>query len=181
MFLKKIKNNILKIIILFIICLYIFPTAVSAEEQKVIFNHLDGVGDDYGPGYYSYPQNRIFQNKGHLFDLNAITIFELENEYKFRFSFSKLTDPWGAEHKFSLPLIEIYLDNQAGGSNQLFDKGANVSFTNDFYWNKFLKISGWWVRIFNPNSKKENSLNINDLSLSSPASKKNIRDRKSVV
>ena len=175
MFLKKIKNYWLKIIILFIICIYIFPTAVSAEEQRVVFNHLDGKGDDYGPGYYSYPQNHIFQNKGHLFDLKAITIFELENEYKFRFSFSDLTDPWGAEYDFSLPLLELYIDNQAGGSNQLFEKGANVTFKKDFYWNKFFKISGWWVRQFNPNSKSENSLNINDLSLSTPASKKNIK------
>ena len=173
MSLRKIKNKRLKLIILFIFCLFILPAAVNAENQRVIFNHLDGIGDDYGPGNYQYPKDHIFQNKGHLFDLKAMTIYELENEYKFCFSFSKLTDPWGAKHEFSLPLIEIYIDNRAGGSNQLFHKGANVNFVDDFYWNKYLKISGWWVRLFNPNSKKENSLNINELSLNAPNSIEN--------
>ena len=169
-----IENKKIKLLIFFIICLFILPTAVNAESQKVIFNHLDGIGDDYGPGDYHYPGNHIFQNKGNLFDLKSLTIFELENDYKFRFSFSKLTDPWGAKYEFSLPLIEIYIDNQSGGSNQLFHSGANVSFSNDFYWNDFLKISGWWVRVFKPDSKKEVSFNINELSLAAPNSMENL-------
>jgi len=172
---KKINNKKQKLIILFLICLFILPAAaLNAENHKVLFNHLDGIGDDYGPGDYYYPQNHIFQNKGNLFDLKAMTIFESEREYKFRFSFSNLTDPWGAKYGFSLPLIEIYIDSQAGGSNQLFHSGANVSFSNDFYWDKFLKISGWWVRVINPDSQKQNLLNINDISLSDPDSNGNI-------
>jgi carbohydrate-binding DOMON domain-containing protein len=171
---ENIKNTRLKLIIFFIICLFILTSAVNAEDYKVIFNHLDGVGDDYGPGDYYYPQNYIFQNRGNLFDLKSLTIFENEEKYKYRFSFSNLTDPWGAKYEFSLPLIEVYIDNQAGGSNKLFHSGANISFEDDFYWNKFLKISGWWVKIFNPDSRKENILNINDLSLAEPDSSENI-------
>lgn len=174
MALKNINNKRQKLVIVFIICLFILPAAVSAENHRVIFNHLDGIDDDYGPGDYDYPQNHIFQNKGHLFDLKSMTIFEAENEYKIRFSFSNLTDPWGAEFGFSLPLIEIYIDHQSGGSNQIFHEGANVSFKEDFNWNKFIKISGWWVRLFNPDSEKENLLNINELSLSDPDSNGNL-------
>ncbi|OEG61934.1 MAG: amylopullulanase [Halanaerobium sp. MDAL1] len=173
MALEDIKIKWQKIIVLFIICLFILPAAVRAEDYRVIFNHLDAAGDDYGPGDYQYPQNHIFQNKGHLFDLQAATIFESESEYKIRFSFSNLTDPWGAEYGFSLPLLEIYLDNDQGGSNQLFHSGANVSFNPDFKWNKFIKISGWWIRVFNPNSQKENILNINELSLNEPGTNNN--------
>jgi len=169
MALEHIKIKWQKIIILFLICLFILPAAVSAENYRVIFNHLDGAGDDYGPGVYHYPQNHIFQNKGRLFDLKSMTIFESESEYKIRFSFSNLTDPWGAKYGFSLPLIELYIDNQSGGSNNLFQSGANVSFNDSFYWNKFLKISGWWVRSFNPDSKKEYLLNINEMSLNDPS------------
>ncbi|PTV93332.1 glucodextranase-like protein [Halanaerobium saccharolyticum] len=173
MALEDIKIKWQKIIVLFIICLFILPAAVRAEDYRVIFNHLDAAGDDYGPGDYQYPQNHIFQNKGHLFDLQAATIFESESEYKIRFSFSNLTDPWGAEYGFSLPLLEIYIDNDQGGSNQLFHSGANVSFNPDFNWNKFIKISGWWIRVFNPNSQKENILNINELSLNEPGTNNN--------
>ncbi|TDO94501.1 glucodextranase-like protein [Halanaerobium saccharolyticum] len=170
MALKKIKNKRQKLVILFIICLFILPAAASAKNYRVIFNHLDGIGDDYGPGNYDYPQYHIFQNKGHLFDLRSMTIYEAEAEYKIRFAFTNLTDPWGAKYGFSLPLIEIYIDHQNGGSSQLFQEGANVRFKEDFKWNKLIKISGWWVRLFNPDSKQENLLNINELSLSNPVS-----------
>lgn len=165
MSLEYINSKRLILFTLIIIYLLFLPAAVDAEDYRVVFNHLDGVGDDYGPGSYHYPQNRIFQNKGHLFDIKSLTIFESKNEYKFRFSFSKLTDPWGAEFLFSLPLIELYIDNNSGGSNKLFQEGANVSFKSDFYWDKFFKISGWWVRVYNPDSQKENLLDINELPL----------------
>jgi len=168
------KNKSLRIIIILIICLLYLTSAVNADDYKVIFNQIDGVGDDYGPGDYQYPQNHIFQNRGHLFDLKSLTIFEGKADYKLRFSFSNLTDPWGAEFGFSLPLIELYLDTQSGGSNQLFYDGANVSFNNEFYWDKFLKVSGFWVKLFNPDSRKETILNINDLSLMIPSSTDNI-------
>jgi len=171
---KKNKNKKQKLIIIFFICLFILPAAANAENYRVIFNQLDGVGDDYGPGDYQYPQNHIFQNKGNLFDLKSMTIFESENEYKIRFSFSNLTDPWNAEYEFSLPLLELYIDNHEGGSNKLFYDGANVSFNDNFYWNKFIKISGWWVRSFNPDSKKENILNVNEISLNDPDSNGNL-------
>lgn len=168
MALEDIQIKWQKIIILFMICLFILPAAADAENYRVIFNHLDGIGDDYGPGDYQYPQNHIFQDKGHLFDLQAMTIFESESEYKIRFSFSNLTDPWGSDYEFSLPLLEIYIDHNSEGSNQLFHSGANVSFDSDFNWNKFIKISGWWLRVFNPDSQKENILNINEMSLNEP-------------
>lgn len=172
---KKIKDHCTKLIILFIICLFILPVTVNAEDYWVIFNHLDGVGDDYGSGNYRYPQNYIFQNKGHLFDLKSLTIFESAQKYRFRFSFSKLTDPWGAKYEFSLPLIELYFDNQSGGSNKPFHSGANISFKDDFYWDQFIKISGWWVKYFTPESKKENFLNLNELSFQDPNHIKNLK------
>lgn len=163
--------------ILFVIIVYLIflPAAINAEEYNVVFNHLDGIGDDYGPGSYDYPGNFIFQDKGRLFDIKALTIFESKSEYLFRFSFSQLTDPWGAEFSFSLPLIELYIDNQPGGSNQLFHTGANVSLKEDFNWNKFLKISGWWVRIYEPDSLKEDFLDINELSLVEPYSAEDLQ------
>ncbi len=171
---KYIYRKRLAILIFIIIYLRIFFTAANAESSKVIFNHLDGIGDDYGPGSYSYPQNQIFQDQGHLFDIKSLTIFENKSEFIFRFSFSKLIDSWGAEFSFSLPLIELYIDNDLGGSNQLFQKGANIRFQSDFYWDKFLKISGWWVRVFNPESQKDNLLNINELTLAGPYSVENL-------
>lgn len=179
MLLREIKAEILMLIFfLLLIFLFFSAAAVNGENYEVIFNHLDAEGDDYGAGDYYYPKNHIFQNKGNLFDLKALTILESEAYYKLEFAFSKLTDPWGAKYGFSLPLLELYIDNQPGGSNELFYEGANINFENDFYWNKFLKISGWWVKIFEPESKKKNLLNIDELALKLSDSTENVKLKK---
>lgn len=160
---KTNKKKLLKLLLFFIFCLLLLPQNVNAAEYRVIFNHLDGKADDYGPGNYQYPVHHIFQHKGRLFDLQSLTIYESDVNYKFRFSFAQLTDPWGAKFDFSLPLIELYIDNQHGGSSELFQKGANVSFKEGFSWNKFLKISGWWLRLFTPESRLENILDLAEM------------------
>lgn len=172
---KKIISKNKKIIIFLLVILYSLTTAVYAEEFKVIFNHLDAVGDDYGPGYYNYPENKIFQTENYLFDLKSLTIFENEKDYKLKFSFQNLVDPWGAKYEFSLPLIELYIDNQEGGSNKLFEDGANISFREDFFWDYFIKVSGFWLKSFTPDSKKKHLLNINDLRFSDFESTKKLK------
>ncbi|MCC3144445.1 amylopullulanase [Halanaerobium sp. Z-7514] len=139
-------------------------TAVYAAEYRVVFNHLDARGDDFGPGNYEYPLNHIFHEADNIFDIQALTIFESEHSYRFRFSFGSLTDPWNSEYGFSLPLIELYIDNQNSGANQPFHEGANITFAEDFNWNKFLKISGWWARLYTPESEEE-FLDLNELAL----------------
>ncbi len=161
-----------KIIIIFIIILilFLFFTGVNAAEvdYDVIYNYRDAGKDDFGPGTYQYPQNEIFQNKGNLFDIRVFTILESDNEYLFKFKFSNLTDPWNAKYGFSLPLLELYIDNDQGGNSTPFYKGANISFEEDFSWNKFLKISGWWVRIFNPDSTARAVFDLSEISAEDP-------------
>lgn len=168
---RKIKQVILILTIIISIIFFLlttFLTSAHSADYEVIFNHLDEQQDDFGPGSYHYPLNDIFQNKGHLFDIKSFTIYEAEEKYMFSFAFNQLTDPWEAKYGFSLPLLELYIDNQDGGSSELFHSGANVTFPDDFKWNKFLKISGWWVRLFTPNSQKKDLLNLNDVSLEDP-------------
>ena len=101
-----ISRKIWQIIILlsiFIFLISFLMTAVCSAEYRVVFNHLDALGDDFGPGDYEYPLNHIFQQEDNLFDIQALTIFESEHSYRFRFSFGSLTDPWNSEYGFSLP------------------------------------------------------------------------------
>jgi carbohydrate-binding DOMON domain-containing protein len=166
---RKFRQTIIIISIIISILFLLFINVHAAEaDYEVIFNHRDAENDDFGPGTYQYPQKEIFQNKGNLFDIRVFTILESDNDYLFKFNFTKLTDPWNSEYGFSLPLIELYLDNDQGGSNNPFYKGANISFEEGFNWNKFLKISGWWVRIFNPNSKERAVFNLNEISSEDP-------------
>src|SRR6056297_288718 len=169
LFMRKFRQTIIIISIITSILFLFFINVYAAEANyDVIFNHRDAEKDDFGPGTYQYPQNEIFQNKGNLFDIRVFTILESENNYLFKFNFSNLTDPWNAKYGFSLPLIELYIDNDEGGSSKPFYKGANISFEEEFSWNKFLKISGWWVRIFKPDSKERAVINLNEISTETP-------------
>jgi len=168
---KEILVKIITFALMINIIFMISSVEISAEkaaDRHVIFNKLDAAGDDYGPGTYNYPLNRIFKSEGHLFDLLALRIYESEKKYSFEFEFDKLTDPWNSKFGFSLPLIEIYFDNKDGGAEQLFQKGANISFAEDFKWDKYIKISGWWVRLFGPDDIGKDLYNLNENALVDP-------------
>ncbi|MGM0602941.1 MAG: glucodextranase DOMON-like domain-containing protein [Bacillota bacterium] len=172
---QVLQKDVLVKILIFTLFINIFfmisPVNTAAEDKadrRVIFNKLDTAGDDYGPGTYNYPLNRIFQVEGRLFDLLALTVYESEEKYSFEFDFERLTDHWNGSFGFSLPLIEIYFDNKSGGEKDLFQKGANISFPEDFSWDKYLKISGWWVRLFEPDDIGKDLYNLNENALVDP-------------
>lgn len=137
------KNILLAVSILLFI---LFSCYVQAEEG-ILFQISEPVGDDYGPGTYRYPSNKVFEETG-LFDITNLVIKEKKDKYFFEMEFKKIIDPWKSKYGFSLPLIEIYIDNKPGGLNKLIREGANVELNPDNHWNVLLKISGWWVRAY---------------------------------
>lgn len=140
---------------LFIIfSLLIFSTAVQAEKN-LIFSRIDPANDDYGPGYYHYPQHKIFNMKKGLFDITDFKIYEENYYYEIQLKFTDLVDVWNSRYGFSMPLIEIYIDNQEGGSTRLFEKGANVKLNPKFPWNRLVKINGWWISIYKPEDRNK--------------------------
>lgn len=126
--------------------------SIQAEDE-VIFSIIDPQGDDYGPGYYLYPQNEIFKKGESLFDLIEFKIMKSEDYYNFEFQFVNLIDVWNSRYGFSLPLIDLYIDNQKGGSLDLFEVGAQVRLNPDYAWDKYLKINGWWISLYQPEDK----------------------------
>lgn len=151
----KIIHKILPVICI----LLVLSLAVSAnkieDERRVLFEIQDPLGDDYGPGNYTYPQYKQFEPYQGLFDLTNFAIIEDENFYTLEFTFAKITDPWRSKYRFSHPLIELYFDNQPGGSGQLFRPGAKVKFDQRALWDVMLHITGWWVRVFRPGDRQE--------------------------
>ncbi len=137
--------------LLFVICF----TCYAGAEDGVIYSTTDPAGDDYGPGTYEYPENKVFKPYQGLFDITGFKIKEEDENYIFIFDFGKITDPWDSKFGFSLPLLELYIDNEAGGEDSLFQEGANIRLDHDHPWNKLIKISGWWVRVFSPGDLSE--------------------------
>ncbi|MFW6389730.1 MAG: glucodextranase DOMON-like domain-containing protein [Halanaerobiales bacterium] len=156
------KDNSLAFII--IIFFLFFSTTLIFAEEGILLDISDPTGDDYGPGTYQYPTNEIYSIEG-LFDISNFVINQDEEYYIFEFTFTKLTDPWNSEFGFSLPLIHLYLaNNEDSVSTELFQEGANVKLNPEYPWNRLIKISGWWVRVYSPDMKKEeHETNILDL------------------
>jgi carbohydrate-binding DOMON domain-containing protein len=144
------KKSHFLLIIVFLIVYSILQSGGATEEEPGIFAITDPVGDDNGPGTYQYPTNEVFRSDQGLFDLTGFSIKNDGEDYLLRFSFAELTDPWKGKFGFSLPLIQVYIDNLEGGSIELFREGANVRLDSRHPWDKLLKLSGWWLRVYQP-------------------------------
>ncbi|QTL97037.1 hypothetical protein GM661_03110 [Iocasia frigidifontis] len=144
------KGKFFGLLIFFFIIMFFSVGNSSAYTGEFFFSIDDPEGDDFGPGTYEYPSDEVFQPYQGLFDITNFAIAKDEGQYIFRFRFKQLKDPWNSKFGFSLPLIHLYIDNQRGGSTELFKKGARVRLDEHYPWNALLEISGWWVRVFEP-------------------------------
>ncbi|MFW6308688.1 MAG: glucodextranase DOMON-like domain-containing protein [bacterium] len=141
-----VKPVLLIIIIITFFC--VLPVEASDREEIIFLE--DKKGDDYGPGTYEYPRNSDFAPYQGLLDLIQFKLEKTNKDYFFTFTFGEIRNSWDKESGFTHPLIEIYIDNQEGGSTRSFHDAARVKFTSDHPWNKLLKISGEFVRLYTP-------------------------------
>lgn len=137
-----------KVKLLIGLMLILLVSAPVVTAQEALFEMEDPEGDDYGPGTYVYPTSEQFTPFEGLFDLRKVRVEERESDYIFRFKFGTVTNPWHAPYGFSHQLIQIYIDNQDSGATTVFKKGANVRFSQEFPWNKLIKITGWNIKVF---------------------------------
>ncbi len=120
------------------------PTQVKGQ---VIADISDPVGDDHGPGTYTYPTDKVF--KPGVFDLTHFRMLEQTDYYVMEFTFKNLGgNPWNGPNGFSLQIIEVYLDFKDGGNTSAIKMfpdgpGANVNLDPDHPWDVALRIAGW--------------------------------------
>lgn len=142
--------NIFKLVgVSILVCLLVMTT--TAVQARVLFELNDPLEDDYGPGTYTYPQHKQFKSQDGLFDLSYFKVVEKSPNYLFYFKFKAITNPWQAPYGFSHQLIQVYIDNNKGGSRKIFKQGANVKFEKQHPWNQLIKITGWNVGLVNLN------------------------------
>ena len=117
------------------------PTLIQGRE---VFSLDDPAGDDNGPGSYTYPQNKVFSEKG-LFDLLRYSIYDSGDDWQLAFDFAALPNPWNGPQGFSHPIIYLYLDVAEGGKTDSYDEGqaVQVAFDPDHPWDVFIRIAGW--------------------------------------
>jgi carbohydrate-binding DOMON domain-containing protein len=105
----------------------------------------DPKGDDFGPGTYVYPLNKVFTEAPGLFDLIRYAVYDAGDSWQLSFDFPSLPNPWNGPHGFSHPIIFVYLDVKEGGRTDVHEEGkaAQVAFDPNHPWDYVIKIAGW--------------------------------------
>lgn len=118
------------------------------QGDRILFQRADERGDDYGPGTYIYPTHDHFEPHEGLFDLLGFKVARSGGYYQFLLTFGHINNPWRARYGFSHQLIQIYIDNEPGGSLTTLVPGANVAFYEKNPWNYLIKASGWGADLY---------------------------------
>jgi hypothetical protein len=119
----------------------------AADHKHVVGkNHLvflDPVGDDKGPGYYTYPTNPVYVRGG--FDILKL---EVDGSSKDQIVFkvtvnADLKQEWGMAADFDIQFMQIYIDTdgEAGSGHIQTLPGLNIFILPAHGWEKVVVIS----------------------------------------
>ena len=115
-------------------------SAAPAFAAEVEF--LDPVGDDNGPGTYTYPTDAAYGPGS--FDLTEFEVDKRGSNLEFSVSVnSKLNDPWGMGVGFAVQMIFIFVDTDGveGSGHTGSMPGLNVVFAPDSAWERVVVLS----------------------------------------
>ena len=109
----------------------------------------DPVGDDHGPGTYTYPTDSVFGAGS--YDLTRFTAGTEGDEYVFSIEVvAPIQNPWGSPRGLSIQTFDLYVDTDPGagtGARQLID-GRNASLAPENGWEYGITIEGWDPAIY---------------------------------
>lgn len=114
--------------------------AGSASAQEVTFK--DPVGDDKGPGTYTYPTDVVYKAGG--FDLTTFKVSVKGSQVDFEVGLNALVeDPWRMGNGFSVQMVFIFIDTdhkEGSGFTQGLP-GLNVQFAPADAWDRAVILS----------------------------------------
>lgn len=121
-----------------------FALAGAARAEGVKF--MDPVGDDKGPGTYTYPTDAVY--KPGSFDITEFKVIPRGDQVEFRVSVaSRIEDPWDSKawggNGFSVQMAFVHIDTDHLKGSGVRDglPGTNVRFAEDEAWDKVVIIS----------------------------------------
>lgn len=129
---------------------------LSKDSIETIYYGVDPANDDHGPGSYRYPGHKVFDPGEDHYDLRSFEIQDIGEKYRFIIELGKIENPWDGIYNFSHQLIHIYFDvDSTKGQTELFRPGARVKLNSDYPWDFHLQLSGWWLRLMEPDDDPE--------------------------
>jgi hypothetical protein len=119
------------------------------SDVEVFVDVVDPVGDDFGPGSYTYPTDAVFGPGS--FDLVAFRAGTEGDDVVFTFEVAApIGNPWGSPNGLSVQTFDVYVDTDPGegtGNRQLLD-GRNASLDETLGWEYGLTVEGWQPALY---------------------------------
>jgi len=142
-------------ILVLVLAMTCIPMVIKAEEEPILVSPAqptfsisitDPEGDDYGPGWYTYPTEAVF--KPGDFDLLGFELKAEGDNYIATFKVANIDNPWGGATGFSKQTFFLFFSTGVEGGSTKGVEGTNVSFAENFKWNIGLQIEGWESKIY---------------------------------
>jgi carbohydrate-binding DOMON domain-containing protein len=128
------------------------PMALQVPDISnvaVFLDVADPVGDDHGPGTYTYPSDAVFTEGS--YDIERFTVGTESDELVLAFDMvAPIQNPWGSPRNFSIQTFDIYIDTDVGtdnGERSLID-GRNASVAEGSGWEFGVTVEGWEPAIY---------------------------------
>lgn len=115
-----------------------------AGQALTVWEADDPVGDDDGPGTYTYPTNPAFSPFSGIFDLTKFRVLHDSDNVYLEVVLARIANTWNAPEGFSHQLVSVYVDTtpNAGRVDTLRD-GPFVLFDSRHAWDVNIRIMGW--------------------------------------
>ena len=125
------------------LCLLASVSGLAVAESPVeTISFKDPVGDDDGPGGYTYPTDEVYTPGS--FDLTGFSVTKKGDRVTFDVAVKALLkDPWGLRSGFSVQMVFIFIqtDNRQGNGFVETVPGLNARFDDADAWDKLVILS----------------------------------------
>jgi carbohydrate-binding DOMON domain-containing protein len=121
-------------------------------EVTVILQVDDPVGDDYGPGTYTYPEDAVFEES--VYDATTFEVGYDQENLVLTFGFgAEIENPWGSPIGLSLQTMDVYIDKDPseGSGARLLLPGRNAALMAGFGWEYVVWVEGWNSQVLQAN------------------------------
>jgi alpha-amylase/alpha-mannosidase (GH57 family) len=119
------------------------------SDVTVLLDVEDPIGDDHGPGTYTYPTDGVFAAGS--YDLTRFQFGTDGEDFVFNFEVvAPIQNPWGSPRGLSVQTFDVYIDTDpgAGTGARLLIPGRNAALPEGTGWEYGITVEGWDPAIY---------------------------------